>query len=116
MLGTINRSFILPVKGEKQMPKADSEYLWNELQPGCVITEPGTSRVYYTGDWRAFYPVLQKERCIQCGICWIFCPDMAYQKDEKGYFIADLNYCKGCGICARECPADAIHMEKEKEI
>ena len=71
------------------MPKADSEYLWNELQPGCVITEPGTSRAYYTGDWRAFYPVLQKERCIQCGICWIFCPDMAYQKDEKGYYIAD---------------------------
>lgn len=98
------------------MSKADFEYLWDELKPGCVITEPGNSRVFHTGDWRVFSPVLQKERCIKCGMCWIFCPDMAYRKDEKGYYIANLNYCKGCGICAAECPAGAIHMEKEKEI
>ncbi|MEN6442107.1 MAG: 4Fe-4S binding protein, partial [Syntrophobacter sp.] len=25
----------------------------------------------------------------------------------------DLDYCKGCGICAEECPAKAIHMVDE---
>ena len=25
----------------------------------------------------------------------------------------DLTYCKGCGICAEECPAGAIGMERE---
>ncbi|MFA6808915.1 MAG: 4Fe-4S binding protein [Eubacteriales bacterium] len=26
----------------------------------------------------------------------------------------DYAYCKGCGICAAECPTGAIHMEKEE--
>ncbi len=25
----------------------------------------------------------------------------------------DLDYCKGCGVCAEECPSDAISMVKE---
>jgi pyruvate ferredoxin oxidoreductase delta subunit len=25
----------------------------------------------------------------------------------------DLDYCKGCGICAEECPVDAIEMIQE---
>ncbi|KXA91095.1 pyruvate synthase, partial [candidate division MSBL1 archaeon SCGC-AAA259A05] len=27
----------------------------------------------------------------------------------------DLDYCKGCGICAKECPVDAIEMVKEEK-
>jgi len=26
----------------------------------------------------------------------------------------DLDYCKGCGLCAAECPAGAIAMEPEQ--
>jgi Pyruvate/2-oxoacid:ferredoxin oxidoreductase delta subunit len=29
------------------------------------------------------------------------------------YFEADLEYCKGCGICAEECPTKAIEMITE---
>jgi len=25
----------------------------------------------------------------------------------------DYDYCKGCGICANECPANAIEMKRE---
>jgi len=33
---------------------------------------------------------------------------------NKGdHFEPDPAYCKGCGICARECPRKAIAMEKE---
>jgi 2-oxoacid:acceptor oxidoreductase gamma subunit (pyruvate/2-ketoisovalerate family)/2-oxoacid:acceptor oxidoreductase delta subunit (pyruvate/2-ketoisovalerate family) len=96
-------------------PKADSEYLWNELQPGLVVTDVGNAKSFRTGDWRSFLPVLNKERCIRCGVCWVFCPDMAYQQDQEGYYLVDLDYCKGCGICAQECPVGAIHMEMEKE-
>jgi len=32
--------------------------------------------------------------------------------DEKKVAI-DLDYCKGCGICAAECKFDAIEMEEE---
>jgi Pyruvate/2-oxoacid:ferredoxin oxidoreductase delta subunit len=28
----------------------------------------------------------------------------------------DYDYCKGCGICAQECPAKAIRMVAEQNI
>ncbi|MBC8460109.1 MAG: 4Fe-4S binding protein, partial [Deltaproteobacteria bacterium] len=28
---------------------------------------------------------------------------------------ADLFYCKGCGICAHECPTQSIKMIEEEE-
>ncbi|NIO07336.1 MAG: pyruvate synthase subunit PorD, partial [Deltaproteobacteria bacterium] len=34
---------------------------------------------------------------------------------EDGYFEPDLFYCKGCGICATECPKDAITMVEEEK-
>ncbi len=97
------------------MPKADSEYIWSELKPGCIVTDAGNAKYFRTGDWRSFLPVLNKERCIRCGICWVYCPDMAYRQDQEGFYIVDLDYCKGCGICAQECPMGAIQMEMEKE-
>ncbi|NMB40666.1 MAG: pyruvate ferredoxin oxidoreductase subunit gamma, partial [Firmicutes bacterium] len=93
---------------DEGVPKADSEYLWSELEPGCVVTDAGNAKTFRTGDWRSFLPVLNKERCIRCGVCWVFCPDMAYRQDREGFYVVDLDYCKGCGICAQECPVGAI--------
>lgn len=50
--------------------------------------------------------------CDLCGNCWFFCPDMAIFEDS-GHFKVDLDYCKGCGICATECPRGVILMEEE---
>ena len=86
---------------------------WRELAPGFVLTEPGSSRSYRTGDWRAERPVFNHDRCIKCGICSLFCPEDCIGQDEEGYFEADLYYCKGCGICARECWTEAITMVGE---
>jgi len=55
-------------------------------------------------------------RCLSCGVCfecdncWHFCPDAAVIKKTGGYEI-DYDYCKGCGICAQECPSGHIDME-----
>jgi pyruvate ferredoxin oxidoreductase delta subunit len=40
---------------------------------------------------------------------------MAIKALEDGYIEHDLYYCKGCGICAQECPTDAIAMKDEEE-
>jgi pyruvate ferredoxin oxidoreductase delta subunit len=40
---------------------------------------------------------------------------MAIKITEDGYIEHDLYYCKGCGICAEECPTDAIAMVDEEE-
>jgi len=92
---------------------AESLPSWRDFAPGFVITEPGNSRSYCTGDWRAERPVSNHDLCIKCGICSLFCPEDCIRQNEEGYFEADLYYCKGCGICARECPTGAITMVEE---
>lgn len=47
--------------------------------------------------------------CNSCGNCWLFCPDVAVKETKNDYEI-DYDYCKGCGICANECPRNAIEM------
>ena len=76
---------------------------------GCVIKTPGNSRINKTGSWRTFKPILDKEKCIDCNNCIIFCPDSRLNKQHD----IDYDYCKGCEIFAYECPSDAIEMVKE---
>ena len=52
-------------------------------------------------------------KCGECALCWIHCPEGCYSLNENGFFEADLDYCKGCGICAEVCPYGAITMEVE---
>jgi 2-oxoacid:acceptor oxidoreductase delta subunit (pyruvate/2-ketoisovalerate family) len=51
--------------------------------------------------------------CNECELCLIFCPDVAITRAEAGGFAIDLNHCKGCGVCAMECPRGAIVMTRE---
>ena len=46
--------------------------------------------------------------CYSCGNCFNFCPEAAVFIDESGDLHIDYDYCKGCGICAAECPCGAI--------
>jgi len=86
-----------------------------KLNIGGVITEPGSTKHYKTGDWRIFRPYWDKTKCIQCMKCWQFCPDISIpQKDGKRQD-TDFEFCKGCGICAKECPVKCIVMNKEKK-
>jgi len=87
---------------------------WKELLPGCVITEPGNAKAYRTGDWKSAHPVWNDQKCIKCGICYLFCPEGCIREQDDGYFRADMYYCKGCGICARECWTQAINMVEEE--
>jgi pyruvate ferredoxin oxidoreductase delta subunit len=88
---------------------------WKELETGCVVSDAGNAAQYRSGDWRSMRPVVNTDQCIRCGVCYIFCPDMAVEKNEDGFFRANLYYCKGCGICARECITGCIAMEAEEE-
>jgi NADPH-dependent glutamate synthase beta subunit-like oxidoreductase len=52
--------------------------------------------------------------CFECDNCFGMCPDNAIIKLGPGNrFRIDLDYCKGCGICAAECPCGAINMVPE---
>jgi NADPH-dependent glutamate synthase beta subunit-like oxidoreductase/Pyruvate/2-oxoacid:ferredoxin oxidoreductase delta subunit len=47
--------------------------------------------------------------CVGCEVCKTFCPDFSIRVAERTVGI-DYAYCKGCGICARECPRGVIVM------
>ena len=56
--------------------------------------------------------------CFRCDNCFGVCPDNAVRKlDAPGkdgrFYEFDLEFCKGCGICAAECPSGAIAMIPE---
>lgn len=87
---------------------------WKEIPEGGLILEPGNSAEYKTGSWRAKKPVWDKEKCINCFICWIYCPDGSIVVENEKIKGINYDYCKGCGICANECPKKAINMEEEK--
>ena len=66
--------------------------------------------------------LFEARRCLSCGNCFAcdncygVCPDNAVIKLEPGgayAYAIDLDYCKGCGLCAAECPAGAIEMQPE---
>jgi len=116
-----------------------------EKLPTGAIGKPGTSDVTKTGDWRVFYPEFDMEQCTRCGKCMESCPDAAIRERvlsgreaedaqrraeelEKAGTIKkaavkkahiryelDPTYCKGCGICANECPIQGIKMKLEEK-
>jgi pyruvate ferredoxin oxidoreductase delta subunit len=92
------------------MAKPMEEYKWHELNVGCVVDEPGSASQYKTGGWRTQRPTWDESKCIKCGVCWMFCPDASIFQKKDGYFDVNLDYCKGCGICMRECWPNAIKM------
>jgi len=94
--------------------KPMEEIRWQDLEIGAAVSEPGCSREYKTGSWRSLRPVVDQEQCIRCGVCWLYCPDVAINRSEEGHFQTDVEYCKGCGICARECPVGCITMVIEE--
>ncbi len=52
--------------------------------------------------------------CFECDNCYGVCPDSAVIKLGPGErYRFDYDYCKGCGICAEECPCGAISMIPE---
>ncbi len=48
---------------------------WKEIPIGGKILEAGNSKEYKTGDWRTFRPIHIPEKCTNCMICWMICPD-----------------------------------------
>jgi NADPH-dependent glutamate synthase beta subunit-like oxidoreductase/Pyruvate/2-oxoacid:ferredoxin oxidoreductase delta subunit len=92
------------------------------VPPGAINTfyHPSAPRV--AGGRKAAEEIEQAlaeaGRCFSCGECTFcdncfnYCPDMAVRRVAGGYAIAE-DYCKGCGLCVRECPTGSIVMREE---
>ncbi len=53
--------------------------------------------------------------CFECDNCFGVCPDNAVIKlGGSAPYEIDYDFCKGCGLCAQECPCGAIDMIPER--
>ncbi len=90
------------------------------VQPALDIVRRQTSFDEVVGELDESNALLEARRCLSCGNCFEcdncygMCPDNAVRKLGPGQrfeFIYD--FCKGCGLCAAECPCGAIAMVPE---
>jgi pyruvate ferredoxin oxidoreductase gamma subunit len=106
-------------RGDGHMPIARTEPVFGyDTQPaGGLIPNPGNTAwndlsVSRTG----WMPVLDREKCIHCGLCDLVCPDFClvwgagdlngkFERELKG---VDYRYCKGCLRCVESCPSGAL--------
>jgi pyruvate ferredoxin oxidoreductase delta subunit len=100
---------------------------WNEFDAGSILfsfeknskvdniatTLPenrpyseSNSRNTSVADWRVEKPIHNKDYCIDCQNCWIYCPDMSIISRDKKMVGIDYDHCKGCGICVEVCPTN----------
>ncbi len=49
-------------------------------------------------------------RCVACGVCALQCPREAIQIYKGCYAVVDTTKCVGCGICESACPAGSIKV------
>lgn len=77
------------------------------------IAPPG-SLLQNNAGFRTVKPVINQEKCVNCLMCYLLCPEGTIHKD-RDQLTVDYDFCKGCGICARECKPKAIEMVPEEE-
>lgn len=94
---------------KQSIPIFDQSTIPNNLCP--IATEYSKM---LPGDWRSMLPVVNRKKCVKCSICWLYCPVQCII-ERTGWFDANLSTCKGCGICAEECPHGAIEMISEED-
>jgi 2-oxoacid:acceptor oxidoreductase delta subunit (pyruvate/2-ketoisovalerate family) len=86
---------------------------WQQLPAGGAVRPESAPRLQ-TGGWRTGErPQVDAARCVNCLLCWLYCPDSAVVVEGETFAAIDLDYCKGCAICAEVCPVGAIEMVAE---
>ena len=56
--------------------------------------------------WRVVKPVYNRDVCIDCQNCWVWCPDTSIISRDKQMLGIDYDHCKGCGVCSEVCPTN----------
>jgi len=84
------------------------------IRPGAVIRRNDQPVPNMSG-WRTGKkPTVKWSQCVDCLICWSFCPDAAMILKDGHFVGIDYQACKGCEICVTSCPTQAVYMVPEE--
>ncbi len=92
---------------------------WDMIPKGLAIPsvpEGDRNPQYLKYTTRTERPVVEYRKCTKCTLCWLYCPDGAFDITEDGYFDPNYYYCSGCGVCVEICPVKCIDMVDELEF
>jgi 2-oxoacid:acceptor oxidoreductase delta subunit (pyruvate/2-ketoisovalerate family) len=121
------------LRGEKHVPTVNTKLATYErlnswyytdapktVQPALALVRRQTSFDEIHGGLDETNALFEARRCLSCGNCFEcdncygVCPDNAVIKLGPGNrFEFNYDFCKGCGVCAAECPCGAIDMVAE---
>ncbi len=108
-----------------EMSAAGLNPVYYESQPKAIVRKLPVAKRTYDAEIESSLgrdaAMAEAQRCLSCGNClacdncWTFCPDNAVIKTvelatDGSHYLFDLDYCKGCGLCAHECPTGYIQM------
>lgn len=86
---------------------------WHELPAGGAV-RPEEAPTVRTGGWRTgVRPTVDLGRCVNCLLCWLYCPDSAVRLEGTTFAGFEYDWCKGCELCSVVCPVDAIAMVED---
>ena len=81
-----------------------------------ISEEISLNEIKEESGWPAWYPVIDYERCTDCGQCAEFCLFGVYEKADERVSVINPAGCKNqCPACARICPSTAIIFPKYKK-
>jgi pyruvate ferredoxin oxidoreductase delta subunit len=117
---------------------AEEKLGWDEVTQGVVLTsfEGDSSNIAHltaeereysdfntytatVASWRVLKPVYNRDICIDCQNCWVWCPDTSIISRDKQMIGIDYDHCKGCGVCVEVCPTNPkslLMFSEAKEI
>ena len=80
------------------------------------LEQPAAARRQKGGTLQRFKarrPLVALDSCVNCLLCWLYCPDSAIELDGTTLTGIDYRTCKGCELCVEVCPVGAIAMVSE---
>ena len=116
---------VVPVDARTAVPLASLNPWYysdapHEMRPRVEAARRTADFAEVVGGLSSETALYEARRCLSCGNCFGcdncigVCPDNAVLRIDSGHgYAIDYDYCKGCGLCATECPCGAIVMEPE---
>ncbi len=121
--GTLDNASIDPAESESVVPLAKINTFYYPPQARAIERRQDVAgRLACESEVQIGFDLEQAlaeaGRCFSCGTCILcdncvqYCPDLAVKR-EAGRYVVLTDYCKGCGICVKECPTGSMKMIEE---